>query len=114
MLLLFCSHDSLLIYYYYETNLTSNVARKDRKYQELARTVQHHCNNVKFINLSISALGLFSSHSVDFTAMLKELSVDNRQLTYIQRKISTITIRSTYYIFFRRGQDWSNPDLLAV
>ena len=89
----------------YETNLTSNIARTDRKYQHLIRTLQHHYNNVKFINLSMSTLGVFSSHSVDFTTMLKELFIDDRHLTYIQRKISTITIRSTSYIFGRRGQD---------
>ena len=72
----------------YETNLTRNIARKDRKYQDLTKTLQHHYNNVKFIHLSISTLGVFSSHSVDFTAMLKELSIDDRHLTYIQRKIS--------------------------
>ena len=98
----------------YETNLTNNIARKDRKYQDLTRTLRHHYNDVKFVNLSISALGVFSAHSVDFTAMLKELSLDDQHLTYIQRKISTIAITSTSYIFRRRGQDWSNPNLLAA
>ena len=65
----------------YETNFTSNVARKDIKHQDLTRTLQHHYNKVKFINLSISILGVFSSHFVDFTAMLKELSIDDRHLT---------------------------------
>ena len=46
--------------------------------------------------------------------ILRELSIDDRHLTYIQKKISTITIRSTYYIFCRRGQDWTNPELLAT
>ena len=46
-----------------ETNLTSNIARKDRKYQDLTRILQYHYNNVKFINLF--------SHFVDFTTMLK-------------------------------------------
>ena len=97
----------------YESNLTSNIVRKDRKYQDLTRTLQHHYNNVKFINRSINTLGVFSSHSVDFTAVLKELSMDDRHLAYIQRKISSITIRSTYYVFCRKGQDWSKPDLFS-
>ena len=71
-------------------------------------------NNVKFINLSVSTLGVLSSHSTDFITMLRELSIDDRHLTYIQKKMSTITIRSTYYIFCRRGQDWTNPELLAT
>ena len=48
----------------YETNLTSNIARKDRKHQDLTSTLQHHYNNVKFINLSISTLEVFSLYSV--------------------------------------------------
>ena len=98
----------------YETNLTSNIARKDRKYQDLIRTLKCQYNNVKFINLSVSTLGVLSSHSTDFITMLRELSIDDRHLTYIQKKISTITIRSTYYVFCRRGQDWTNPELLAT
>ena len=44
----------------YETNLTSNIAHEERKKQDLTRTLQHHYNNVKFINLSIRTLGVFS------------------------------------------------------
>ena len=62
----------------------------------------HHYNDIEFINLSICTLGVFSLHSVDSTAMLKELSIQDRHLTYIQRKISTITIKSTYYIFCQK------------
>ena len=98
----------------YETNLTSNIARKDRNYQDLIRTLKCQYNNVKFINLSVSTLGVLSSHSTDFSTMLRELSTDDRHLTYIRKKISTITIRSTSYIFFRRGQDWTNPELLET
>ena len=87
----------------YETNLTGNIPRNDRKYQGLTKILQHHYNNVKFINLSISTLGVFSSHSADCTTMLKKLSIADRHLTYIQRKISTI--KSTYHIFYGSGQD---------
>ena len=44
----------------YETSLTSSIARKDRKYQDLTRTLKYHYNNVKFINLSISTLWVLS------------------------------------------------------
>ena len=89
----------------YETNLTSNIARKDRKYQDLIKTLQYHYNNVKFINSSISTLGVLSSHSTDCITMLRELSIEDRYPAYNQRKVSTVTIRTTYYIFCRRGQD---------
>ena len=50
----------------YETNLTSSIARKGRKYQDLTRTVQYQYNTVKFINFSTSTLGVLSSNSTDF------------------------------------------------
>ena len=80
----------------YETNLTSNIARKDRKYQDVIRTLQYHYNNIKFINLSISTLGVPSFHFTEFITMLRELCIEDRHLKYIKRKISTITIRSIY------------------
>ena len=83
----------------YETNFTSNIACIDRKYQDLIRTLKYQHNNAKFINLSVSTLGVLSSHSTDFITMLREHSIDDRHLTYIQRKLSTIAIRSTYYFF---------------
>ena len=70
----------------YETNLTSNIARKDRKYQDLIRTLKCQYNNVKFINLSVSTLGVLSSHSTVFITMLRELSIHDRHLTYIQKR----------------------------
>ena len=43
------------------------------------------------INLYINTLGAFSSYSTDFSTILKDLSIEDRHLTYSQRKISTIT-----------------------
>ena len=72
-------------------------------------------NFCEFLSLNgLINITTFSSHSTDFISMRRELSIDDRHLTYIQKKISTITIRSTYYIFCRRGQDWTNPELLAT
>ena len=52
--------------YFYEINLTSNIAHKERKYQDLIRKLQYHYNSIKFIHLSVSTLGVLSSHSTDF------------------------------------------------
>ena len=59
----------------YGTNLTSNIVRKDRKYQDLTRILQPHYNNIKqsFYN---HTLWVFSSHSAHFITMLKELSIE--------------------------------------
>ena len=97
----------------FESNLHNNIDRKERKYHE---TVNHHkskFNQVKFINLSVSTLGIFSQHSSVFIDMLKDLGlVDKKQQNYIVRKIINIIIRSSYFIFCRRNKEWNNPELM--
>ena len=98
----------------YETNLANNITRRDKKYQDLIMTLRHQYNKVTFINLSISTLGVFPSLSTDFIKMLKELNIADHFQNYILRKLFTITIRSTYYIFCRTDQDWTTPDVLTL
>ena len=52
---------------------------------------------VKFINLSVSALGVSDNESAAFTDMLERLDVNKNHLKYYTKKvISIIAIRSTY------------------
>ena len=44
-----------------ETNLLTNASRKTRKHEDLIRLQQNQLDNVKFISLSISTLGVFSN-----------------------------------------------------
>ena len=44
-----------------------NVNQKRRKYLELAKHLKEKNKQVKFVNLPISALGLFDQTSPDFT-----------------------------------------------
>ena len=60
----------------------------------------NHFKTVKFVNLSVSALGVFDQESSPFFEMLKELNVDNNYQKYVIREIINIAIRSTYYITF--------------
>ena len=71
-----------------------------------------HFKTVKFVNLSVSTLGVFDQESLAFIEMLKELNVDINHQKYILRKVINIAIRSTYHIFCCRDKEWSNPDLI--
>ena len=95
----------------YETRLRNNIERKRSKYAILIKELLKHFKTVKFINLSISALGVFDHES---PALTKELNVDNNHQKYIIRKVINIAIRSTYYIFYCRDKEWSNPDLMIL
>ena len=96
----------------FETNLSINTARKTNKYQDLTVNLRQQYNDVKLISLSISTLGIISSLSTAFIEMLKEIKVENIHQEYMLKKISAITIRSTYFVFCRRGKDWNTPELL--
>ena len=65
------------------------------------------------MNLSISSLGVFSHSSLDFIEMLNDLKFDEKYRKYCVRKIINLCIRSTYYIFCKRNQEWNNPQLMS-
>ena len=96
----------ILLYY-----LNSNAERKHEKYYQLTRDLSSDCHSVKFINLSLSALGIFGKSCERFIDMCKELEFDKQHTDFIVRKLSTIIIRSTYYIFCMGNMLWTNPDL---
>ena len=62
----------------YESNLQNNATRKRQKYENLIREQQKHYEKVKFVNLSISSLGVFSGSSLGFIEMLKDLKFDEK------------------------------------
>ena len=96
----------------YETNLRNNINRKRLKYDKLIMDQRKKFNTVKFINLSISALGVFDKESASFLKMLEDMHVDKTFTKYLTKRIINIAIRSTYYIFCCRNKEWTKPDLL--
>ncbi|CAB4009196.1 Hypothetical predicted protein [Paramuricea clavata] len=98
----------------YETNLENNVKRKKSKYRELVRQLDENFNEVNFVNLSMSSLGIFAQECSTFLEMLGNVGLDINYQTYCVRKMMIIAIRSTYYIFCCRNKEWESPDLLTI
>ena len=98
----------------YETNLRNNINRKHSKYKELIKEQEKHFKSVKFVNLSISALGVFDKESSTFIDMLEDINVNKQHIKYLIRKIVNIAIRSTYFIFCVRNKQWTTPALLNI
>ena len=86
--------------------------RKHTKYNDLIRQREHLFSEVKYINLSVSALGVFDQLSQSFLDMQKVLNCNPSTRNFIIRKITIIAILTTYYIFCRRDKDWDSPSLL--
>jgi hypothetical protein len=98
----------------FESNLQKNVERKKSKYKELIREQNEHFNSVKFVNLSISSLGVFGKECSTIIEMLNDSGFQKQHQNYCIRRMTTIAIRTTYYIFCCRNKDWMNPELLTV
>ena len=62
----------------YESNLRSNAERKKQKYRELVQQLKNDYEKVNFVNLSISALGIYDKSTTEFIDMMKMLKFDKR------------------------------------
>ena len=60
----------------YKTNLRNNINRKRLKYEKLIMDQKKKFNYVKFINLSISALGVYDNESAAFLKILEDMHLD--------------------------------------
>ena len=96
----------------FESNLVNNEKRKRVKYKHLINVLHNSYVKVKFVNLSISALGVFSQCLEEFTEMMKDLKLAEQHKRYVIWKIINTCIRTSYYIFCRRNKEWDNPQLM--
>ena len=67
---------------------------------------------MKFVNLSISSLGVFSDEYSTFSNMINDTGIDKKQQLYKIKKMINIAIRATHYIFYGRNRNWDSPDLM--
>ena len=96
----------------FESNLKNNIERKKEKYKNTVKSLSSEFKDVKFVNLSISCLGVFAKECSAFIEMIQDLGFDKRHQKYIISKIVNIAVRSTYYIFCCRNKAWDNPELM--
>ena len=71
----------------------------------LSKTKKKNYNKVKFVNVSISSLGVFGKSTNSLIDMFKDLKFKEQHIKYIKRKIIATCIRASYYIFYMRNKD---------
>ena len=98
----------------FKSNLNSNAVHKKEKYLNLIKEMSRNYICVKFINLSVSSLGIFSYECCTFLDMMNDIGVDKMQQHYIIKTMINIAIRATYYIFCCRNKSWDSPDLIQL
>jgi len=88
----------------FEANIDNNASRKYKKYRNLIQELSSNYHKVKFINISISLLGIFGNFYEAYIQMYKDLNCEEKHLKYILKKLITIIIRTIYYIFCMRNK----------
>ena len=96
----------------FETNIEVNNKRKAIKYGPLIQDLRSQYRTITFINLSMSALGIYEASSDTILKMMNDLGIAKSVQISIIKKIMNIAVRSTYYIFCRRNKTWTDPALL--
>ena len=85
---------------------------KENKFLHLINEMSRNYRCVKFVELSMSSLGVFSNECSMFLVMMNDIGTDKKQQPYIIKKMINIAIRATYYIFCYRNRNWDSPDLM--
>ena len=85
---------------------------KKQKYLILIKEMSRNYRFVKFVNLSMSSLGIFCDECSTFLDKMKDIGIDKKQQLYIIKKMIHIAIRATYYIFCCRNRNWDSTDLM--
>ena len=105
-LVLFCSHHHYIII------IIINAVHKKEKYLNLINKMSRNYRCVRFVNLFMSSLGVFSVECFSFFGMMNDIGIDKKQQRYIIKKMINIAIRATYYIFCCRNRNRDSPDLM--
>ena len=98
----------------FETNIQNNSDRKAAKYSSLINDLSLSYSKVVFVNLSIGAIGVMGSSCNSLLSLLQKLHFDKKITKRIIMKAMNISIRSSYYIFYRQNKPWTNPELLTI
>ena len=80
----------------FESNIEINSDRKAAKYSPLIFDLKHTYSDLKFVNLSMSTIGIMGKSPESLLPMLDDLHLDKPTKKYVIRKVMSIAIRCTY------------------
>ena len=91
--------------YVEESNLKNNSIRKKQKFSKLVKELKYHYKTVIIINISMSCLGVFANESTSLLTMFDKIGFDKKQQDFCVKRMTTIAIRTTYFIFCSRNKE---------
>ena len=78
----------------FESNHNNNPVRKKEIYLNLINEMSRNYRCVRFVNLSMSSLGVFSDECSTFLDMMNDIGIDKKQQLYkIKKMINTVEPR---------------------
>ena len=83
----------------HESNLENNSIRKNYKYSNLVKELKNHYQSVVFVKISMSCLGVFANESISLLTMFNNLGFDRKLQDFCIKRMTTIAIRTTYFVF---------------
>ena len=97
----------------FETNMEGNSARKREKYKSLKASLMLTYDEVNYVNVSMGACGFIEKDSNNLFDLLRCLKLPENEILFLTRRITNTCIRASYYIFYRRSEEWTSPELLS-
>ena len=70
--------------------------------------------SVNLVNLSVCSLGVFDKQCYSLLQMLNGISLDKKHQECCLKKVTSLAIRTTYYIYCHPNKEWTNSDLLTI
>lgn len=95
----------------FETNIQKNGKRKAERYADLLKILGSN-KVVRFLNLSMGATGVIGKDGSNIFKWLKELGFSEKETIYTVGKLVNVCIRTTFFLFCKRDEEWEKPDLL--
>ena len=96
----------------FETNMGLNAMYKQRRYKAILDLLKRDYVDVKYINLSMGAIGIYGKSCSNFKDIFLGLGMNDNEANYMLRKVVNICVKTTYFIFGRRNKTWEDPELL--
>ena len=97
----------------FETNVSTKSEGKMNNYSQLLEDFKSRYKNVKFINLSMCAIGIYGDTCFNLKSVLKHLGLNENKVNYLLRKLYNIRIWAAYFIFCKRNNAWDHSALLS-
>ena len=84
------------------------------KYKELLRQQKQYFNDVKFVNISLSCLGVFAKESDTFLKMLDNVGFSKAHKKYCVKKNDENCYQNFLLYLCYRNKDWENPKIFTL